>query len=176
MNWIKKSKFATYVLFIIAFVLSISSMIIAIYSDMGTSEFSTFVNLINKEKTPGFAIIGIIIFLFIFYIIAQLFFGAVISYLIARFIFRISIDFKTFYRITLIFNSLMSLVVIWQLFILKNSSNFLLVVANPILILSFIVMFWLLKELADKSWLKPLLFTIFALTSYLVFSSIPLGG
>ncbi|MBY0595093.1 hypothetical protein [Bacillus bingmayongensis] len=176
MNWIKSGKFTTYILFGIAFIFSVVSVVISIYMDMGTSEFRALIDLINEKGTPGFAIIGIIIVLIILFIIVQMFFGACIAYLVARFIFRILIDFKTFYRITLIFNFLLSLVVIWELFLYKGNVSFLVIVTNPLLILGFIVLFWLLKKLADVHWLKPLLFTIFVFISYLVFSNISLGG
>lgn len=176
-NWLKKSKFSTYVLFGIAFSFSLISIFISIYFEMGTREFSDLMNLINREGTPGFAIVGIIVVLIVFYIIVQLFFGALISHLVARFIFRILIDFKTFYRVTLIFNSLMSLVIIWELCFYGGESSIVLILTNPILIISFIVLFLLLRALSNMYWLKPLLFTTFVFISYLAFSSfITLGG
>ncbi|PIE92132.1 hypothetical protein [Bacillus fungorum] len=171
-NWIKNNKFATYILFGISFILSMISIFISIYKSIGLKEVQDVINMINTEGAPAIAIIGIIFVIMLFYVIVQLFFGALITHLIAKFIFKIPIEFKIFYRVFLIFSSFLSLIVIWELLVFKGHSDLILLMSNPFLILSLIVMFVLLKVLANINSLKPLLFTIFIFISYLVFSKI----
>ncbi|PFJ17688.1 hypothetical protein COD67_14665 [Bacillus cereus] len=175
-NWIKNNKFATYILFGISFILSMISIFTSVYKSMGLKEVQDVINMINTEGAPAIAIIGIIFVIMLFYVIVQLFFGALITHLIAKFIFKISIEFKIFYRVFLTFSSFLSLIVIWELLVFEGRSDLILLMSNPFLILSLIVMFVLLKVLANINSLKPLLFTIFVFISYLVFSKISFFG
>ncbi|PER82260.1 hypothetical protein [Bacillus cereus] len=175
-NWIKNNKFATYILFGVSFVLSIISVSTSIYMNIGIEEVQDVINMIHTEGAPAIAIMGIIFVIMLFYVIVQLFFGALITHLIAKFIFKIPIEFKIFYRVFLIFSSFLSLIIMWELFVYKDYEGLIFLIINPFLILSLIVMFVLLKILANINSLKPLLFTIFVFISYLIFSEISLGG
>ena len=57
----------------------------------------------------------------------------------------------------------------WELFVYKDYEGLIFLIINPFLILGLIVMFVLLKVLANINSLKPLLFTIFVFVSYLIF-------
>lgn len=92
-NWIKNNKFATYILFGISFVLSIISVSTSIYMDIGLEEVQDVINMIHTEGAPAIAIMGIVFVIMLFYVIVQLFFGALITHLIAKFIFKIPIEF-----------------------------------------------------------------------------------
>jgi hypothetical protein len=175
-NWINNNKFATYILFGISFILSMVSIFLAIYTDMGVEEVQDVFNMINTEGAPAIAIMVIIFVIMLFYVIVQLVFGALITHLIAKFIFKIPIEFKIFYRVFLIFSCFLSLIVMWKFLVYKGCSGVIFLIINPFLILSLIVMFVLLKVLANINSLKSLLFTIFVFISYLIFSKISLGG
>ncbi|EOO70284.1 hypothetical protein IIC_04726 [Bacillus cereus VD021] len=65
-NWINNNKFATYILFWISFILSMVSIFLAIYTDIGVEEVQDVFNMINTEGAPAIAIMGIIFVIMLF--------------------------------------------------------------------------------------------------------------
>ncbi|KZM56860.1 hypothetical protein A3Q35_07405 [Aeribacillus pallidus] len=172
-QWIKDNKFSSYVLFFIAFTLSFISIILSIYISMG-SEAENIPIMLKKEGAPAYAVFGIVLVFIILSVIMQLFVGASITHFFVKFLFRIPLQFSLFYRVYLIFTSFLALSIIWQLFMFRDTSNIFFILANPFLLSGLFALFILLKRMANLSWKKPLLFTIFSLFVYLAFTF--LGG
>ncbi|ASS89044.1 hypothetical protein AP3564_01085 [Aeribacillus pallidus] len=172
-NWIKDNKFSIYILVVISFMVSLITIFLAIYISMG-SEVKYIPIMLETDGAPAYAIFGIIITLIILTVIAQLYFGAIITHFMVKFVFRIPIQFYLFTKIYLIFTIFLSLSIIWELIVFNDIPNIFFVLANPFLILGLYILFILLKNFACVNWRKPLLFTIFCLFSFLTFTY--LGG
>ncbi|MDQ0164009.1 hypothetical protein J2S06_003153 [Bacillus alveayuensis] len=172
-NWVKYNKFSSYILLVISFMMSLISIFLAIYISMG-SEVKYIPIMLETDGAPAYAIFGIIVTLIILTVIAQLYFGAIITHFMAKFIFKIPIQFYLFFKIYLIFTIFLSLSIIWELIVFNDLPNVFFLVANPFLIVGLYILFILLQNFACVNWRKPLLFTIFCLFSFLTFTY--LGG
>ncbi|WP_347553098.1 hypothetical protein ABFG93_21200 (plasmid) [Pseudalkalibacillus hwajinpoensis] len=175
-NWLKNNNYSTYYLFSLTFIVCIGTILFSVLTEVGEEEIDALKALINRDGPKAYALVGVIIAFGLLFTLIQLFFSSVLLHAVAKFIFRIPIQFKLFNRVFLIFILFLSLSVFWQNTLYYNNYEVFLIATNPLILVGMLVLFILLRGVVTINQVKPLLFTLFCYINYVIFTSITLGG
>ncbi|MFT0801913.1 hypothetical protein VSK91_09160 [Bacillus swezeyi] len=157
------------ILFTISLLVQISAMCFAIFIGIGKQEFASLIEL-SKESAAGFSVFLIIFLFVVLFILVQLYFGSILAFLIAKYIFKINIEFENLFKSVLILTIFLSISVYWNLALFYNSTNLFTHLINPFILIGFISFAFLIKRMSlNNSWFKPLIFTVSTAVFYFWF-------
>lgn len=150
----------SYILFFITYTITLISLLTAILKDMG-EEVLVVRDLIMRDGPPAVAIFGIVLIFIMVFVFVQILFTARILFLIIKYIFKISLPFRAFYRVVLISNLFFSLGNIFSILFLSTIENVLLSIINPFYILGIVCFYYLMCFILRTNRVKTLIFSSF---------------
>ncbi len=175
-NWLTGDNRSTYYIFTLTFITCLGTMVYSVLNEMGPTELELVNNLLEKDGAQAYALVGVVIAFTLLFMLIQIFFSSVFLHIIAKFIFRLPISFKSFHRVYLIFLIIISLSIFWQVLFYNNQYEIFLLATNPLVLIGMLVLFLLLRGVVNINQVKPLLFTLFCYVNFIIFTSLSLGG
>ncbi|MED4473794.1 hypothetical protein [Oceanobacillus caeni] len=176
LTWIRDGKGSSITLFLISILVLFLSFLMVFINDISNEELVRILNLLETDGIKAYAVFGLIGLMFLAALVAQMFFVSFFLHLVSKVIFRIPMEFDKFYKVIKIFYIFIGLGICWQLINVVSNSMIMSIIFNPFIILGFIAMYLLILFFTNVSRIKPFLFTTFLYGSYLIFTTITLGG
>lgn len=175
LTWIKEGKGSSVTLFLISILILSLSLLTVFVNDIRGEELDRILSLLETDGLQAYAVFGLIGVMFLGALVAQMFFISLFLHLVSKVIFRIPMEFDKFYKVIKIFYIFIGLGIYWQL---NNfaSNHMVSIIFNPFIILGFIAVYFLILCFANVNRIKPFLFATFLYGSYLIFTTITLGG